>query len=500
MIAWHAFIDETAIASVLPSEYARFAKPVSEALSVFLKGLPTERQAAVMAAQTALPLSATIPQRLAKLAACCPVLHKLGQVLARDRRLVPDFRRQLQQLESVPPSVSSEQLQRALTAELGSLQQRGARVEPSPIAEASVAVVVGFDTSGRNQLGRGVFKILKPGIEERLEQELQLTERVGDHLDQRCGELQIPQLDYRATFEQVREKLLQEVRLDREQRHLQEASTYYADDPRVQIPDLFSEFCTPRVTAMRRVSGGKVTDQVATCPSKRREVAETVVQALISRPIFSRDPRAMFHCDPHAGNLFLTDEGRLAILDWSLVGRLSNEERATIVQIFLGAMSFDVEQILRQLTALADRPPDLTSLRRVTEESLRQIRQGRLPALQWLVELLDEAVQSGGLRIAGDLLLFRKALFTLEGVLRDLSPTGGHVDRVLAVRFLKNFIVEWPERWIAAPNSREFSTRLSNVDLTRWWFGLPLTTARLGTAALHDWLHTTPSCTTQNDS
>ncbi len=125
-----------------------------------------------------------------------------------------------------------------------------------------MAVVVPFrqdNRSGGDEPVCGVFKVLKPGIEQQLERELNLLQRVGEHLDQRCEELQIPQLDYEESFQQAREKLLDEVQLEHEQRHLVEAKKFFADEPRVQIPELL-EHCTSRVTAMERLSGGKVTD------------------------------------------------------------------------------------------------------------------------------------------------------------------------------------------------------------------------------------------------
>ena len=69
----------------------------------------------------------------------------------------------------------------------------------------------------------GVFKVLKPGIEERLELELELLGRVGVHLDERCVELQFRTWITKSLFEQIRDKLRHEVRLDEEQQHLVQA-------------------------------------------------------------------------------------------------------------------------------------------------------------------------------------------------------------------------------------------------------------------------------------
>jgi ubiquinone biosynthesis protein len=146
-------------------------------------------------------------------------------------------------------------LRSLLARELGPLGRLGVTLTPHALAEASVAVVIPVREKG--SVGRdGVFKILKPGIEERLEQELALIERVGAYLDEKCEELGIPRLDYQETFEALADKLRQEVRLDLEQRHLAIAHSHLSE-PRVQSPALF-DFCSPRVTAMERMCGQKI--------------------------------------------------------------------------------------------------------------------------------------------------------------------------------------------------------------------------------------------------
>ncbi len=69
MFDWNTLLDEAALKSVLPGDYARFARPIREGLIVFLEGLPEAYQAEILARQAALPLSAGISQRLALLGA-----------------------------------------------------------------------------------------------------------------------------------------------------------------------------------------------------------------------------------------------------------------------------------------------------------------------------------------------------------------------------------------------------------------------------------------------
>ncbi|MEQ8786877.1 MAG: AarF/UbiB family protein [Pirellulaceae bacterium] len=480
MVNWEWILDQRAIASVLPNEHAPFARPVCDGLRVFLEGLPPERQQAILTEQASLPLTASISQRLGLLARSCPVLHKLGQILARDPRLSLELREHLQQLESLPPKVPLDQIEATLAAELGDLARLGVKLQPPALAEASVAVVIPYQQhlDDRQPPIEGVFKILKPGIEQRLQQELALVERVGAYLDERCEELDIPHLDYQETFEQVRDKLACEVQLDREQQHLEQARAFYADDPRVLIPRLL-EHCTPRVTAMERVLGEKVTEHGFEDRRQKRRLAGLVAKSLVARPIFARSGDALFHSDPHAGNMMLTQDGRLAILDWSLVGALNERERVAVVQILLGAVTLHCGRIVAVLEQLAERRrADRELLVEVVANRLRQVRRGRFPGLTWLVGLLDDAVHLAGLRVAADLMLFRKSLHTLEGLVAELGGDEEQIDQVLRGEFLLHFAKEWPLRWLSLPYSRRFATRLSNADLTETVLSLPLANAR----------------------
>ncbi|MEM9185083.1 MAG: AarF/ABC1/UbiB kinase family protein [Planctomycetota bacterium] len=472
-MSWQELLDESALASLLPDELAHFSKPVCYGLAVFLDGLPEVKQAQVLADQASLGPDADVAERLGKLAHASPVLQKIGQVLARDQRLDPELRRRLRTLESLPPRVPWDTIERVLDAELSGLDLRRITLTPPALAEASVAVVVPFQAQLQGGLRHGVFKVLKPGIEEQLSLELDLLNRVGEALDERCDELGIPHLNYGGIFERVGAKLREEVRLDREQQLLAEARAFYAPDDRVLVPALF-DCCTPRVTAMERVWGQKVTDHGFQSGTEAARLAGLIAHALVARPVFSLEQSAPFHSDPHAGNLFLANDGRLALLDWSLVGRLDRGLRACVVRLVLAAVLHHGKRMVDELSCMAGSgQPDRPALARVVHKSLRRLRRGQLPGLLWLIELLDNAVSEAGLQLEPDLVLYRKTLYTLSGVVAEVGGGPDTFDRVLWFEFLKHLTIEWPFRWFASPGSRRFASNLSSFDLTRAILGAP---------------------------
>jgi ubiquinone biosynthesis protein len=246
----------------------------------------------------------------------------------------------------------------------------------------------------------------------------------------------------------------------------------------VQVPALL-DHCTPRVTAMARVTGHKVTEHRLQSDGAKQWLAGLVVKTLLARPFFSTTARALFHGDPHAGNLFLTADHRLAVLDWSLAGSLGEAERDALVQIILGALMLHPERIVAALEALGQRQViDRDRLEAVVQGRIDRVLRGQFPGFTWLMGLLDEAVQTARLRVGGDLLLFRKTLHTLEGVLADLGVGNGQIDEVLLGEFLAHLVCEWPRRWLSLPHSRAYATRLSTAELLGLVVSVPWTAAR----------------------
>ena len=98
--------------------------------------------------------------------------------------------------------------------------------------------------------------------------------------------------------------------------------------------------------------------------------------------------------------------------------------------------------------------------------------------MTWLIGLLDDAVTTTRLRFTADMMLVRKALHTLEGILGELNVKPFEMDTIVLGEFLTSFVSELPKRWAVLPNSRAFATRLSNWDLAQTAISGPATAVR----------------------
>ena len=263
--------------------------------------------------------------------------------------------------------------------------------------------------------------------------------------------------------------------LDLEQRHLAEARQVYAGNASVLVPEVFP-FSTPRLTAMERIDGGKITGVQGLEEAERRRLAAGIVGALIAGPIWADEQPSLFHADPHAGNLMLTPDGRIGLLDWSLVGRLGKRERVCMTQILIGALTIDAERIVGAMIELGEGEGDVEALRSIVDEALVPIRAGALPGLDWLTALMDATAMSGA-RYGADLIVFRKVLQTLQGVIADVCDRAG-VDAALAVAFLGRLVAEWPARLMTPPFSRALATHMSHAELAHLFASSPLIASR----------------------
>ncbi len=476
-------------AAVVPDCYAEWRPLIQDAIDLFLARLSHSRTEAITRHQAVLPPDTGEEERAVALMRDCPMLHKLGQVLARHQRLDAAFRARLQRLENSAPSMRLDDVREHVLRELGDTVTRY-RIELSgePIAEGSVAVVLPCTWAPPRAKRRrnGVLKVLKPGVSELLAEDLAILDEVTVLLDERKDRYKLPGLDYGDTLGSVRDLLTEEVKLDQEQRHIREARTVFDRIEGICVPKLLP-FCTPRVTAMEAIAGvtmADYTERVGEAREQSKSYATRIVESMLAHSVFSREALTFFHADPHAGNFMAMDDGQLALLDWSLIGRLTKPEREGLVQIVLGALRLDTKHIEKALARLAVVPAAKGVLRASAREVLREVRKGQFPGLSWVTHVLETAA-GRGVRFSADLILFRKSIFTLRGLVYDVDPNVS-IDRIFLAGALRALIREWPRRLFSLPRSRNFATHLSNTDLLRVYLGVPLTIAKFWSQTLGD--------------
>jgi len=222
----------------------------------------------------------------------------------------------------------------------------------------------------------------------------------------------------------------------------------------VRVPRLVRQLSTPSITALSEESGRKVTVALADrSPGERRRAAGQLIEALIAVPLFARGERSLFHADPHAGNLLYDPStGELVLLDWALTESLTREQRRhmTLMALMLGLR--DPVGVAGEIEALsADRPlgaAHAAFVRDYVNRFIGQMPFSRLPGSLDAMRLLDR-VALEGVRFPPGLMMFRKVLFTLDGILHDIAAPGLHLDLTVARQLLAGWagsplsVIDW---------------------------------------------------------
>lgn len=478
-IAAKTLMDQVNPADMIPDEYQEYRMIVTDGLRFFLSKLSLERLMDIIADQMTLKVSCCGAQRLLALAKKCPTLHKLGQIIARNKHMSPEIRKWFIHLENGHYGTDAETIRPHIEKQVQPEKELFfIRLGNGILSEASVGTVYPFcwkdPESGKDQ--NGVFKILRPGIQVHLTEELGVMDDLAAFFQVHAHRYSLNDFKFTDLFRDIREALAEEIDLLGEQTHLWDAYEFYRDTDEVRIPEL-APFSNHAVTAMAFLDGEKVTN--APLPAIERKIcAKRLFDNLILKPIFSRSESAIFHGDPHAGNILASyDEKsrrtRIALVDWSLAGHLSKPQRIGILQLVQSVIKGDAPLICNSIMALSsvDKPQPEAIPAGLADKVTAVIGSSEYAAFNLVKKafwLIDQAARSGAV-FHRDLLLFRKSLFTLEGILNDLDPNYD-IDDMMVKYLAKLIIGEIPRRFgcLLFPGfdtPGNFRSLMSNNDL-----------------------------------
>lgn len=456
---------------LVPKENVRHQPAIVDILLYFISRLPPERLDHILLAQTALGHYAVPEIRLVALFRESPALHKLAQAFAHEHFLSPALREQLPALERMPTTADVTVLRQELKRQLRYVP--GLEVGRRPIAEGSVAVIIPFEWSdGAGSKSTGVFKVLKPQAVEWMQQELAVWPDLCAFFADRLAQEGLPVADYRETLEGIGALLACEIDLEREQQNLAWAQLFYAGSPEVAIPRLLP-FSTPDVTATERLDGlQKIADPAL--PQRTREaLVKAAVKALIATPFWHvAEPGARLHGDPHAGNVMTSADGKLVVVDWTQLVKLSESQVAAIVRALLAALSFNEAVLLAAIEDLGT-IDDPAALQTIVAGGLTAVRRGTAPGIVWLSDLLDRAGRAGAMHFAPEIALFRKSMRSLSQLLGDVCAESD-ADAVLLRSGAREFLRELKKR----PDDGR-RNGVPGAGLARAWTVLPFFSSRV---------------------
>ena len=350
-----------------------------------------------------------------------PTFIKLGQLLSTRADLLPDpYLQALARLQDDLPPVPFAEIEAVVRAELGvRLSKAFLEFDHTPVAAASLAQV------HRAVLRDGrvvAVKVQRPGVRLQVADDLEVLEAVAD-LIERYSE-SAARYDVRLLVEEFRKSLLRELDYRIEAENLTVLGTNLTRFPRLVVPQPVSDYTTSRVLTMDYVTGTKITDlsPIVLLEFDAADLADVLFEAYLHQVLAD----GFFHADPHPGNLLVTGDGHLALIDLGMVARITPRMQDQLLQLLLTVSEGRGDEAADYAIRLGEPRPDFRRedfSRRVRdlvadyqEVSLRDLQVGRL------VMQVTRVAAENGLRLPVELMMLGKTFLNLDEIARRLDP------------------------------------------------------------------------------
>jgi ubiquinone biosynthesis protein len=350
-----------------------------------------------------------------------PTFIKLGQVLSVRYDLLPaEYADALARLQDDVAPFPFEEVERIVNSELGLRMSKAfAEFDSTPIAAASLGQVHRAKLRDGRQVA---VKVQRPGIHQTIADDLDALEEIADWVDTHTEFGRTHHL--RDFLNEFRKSLLRELDYRREAQNLMTIRTNLAEFKRIVIPEPIDDYTTSRVLTMEYVDGVKITklSNIARLELPGKELADELFRAYLKQILID----GFFHADPHPGNVFITRDGRLALLDLGMVAYIPPQLQTHLTQLVFAISEGRSEDVVTYALHISQRTPSFDEpgfTRAVADlvatqqnRTLEQIEVGKI------VFAMLEVAARHGLILAPELGMLGRALLSLDQAGNILDP------------------------------------------------------------------------------
>lgn len=348
-----------------------------------------------------------------------PTFIKLGQILAtRVDLFSPEWIEEFEKLQDENTSMPLDSLIPQIDNSLGKPNKEVFRyIDPSPLGTASMAQVHRATLFNGDQV---VLKIRKPGIREKIESDMRLVQ----HLAKLAQSQSVEMRRYRPVdiVKEFEKSLLRELDFSIESKNAERIAESLKHIPYVKIPKVYWEWTCEDLNVQEFVKG---------IPAKN--ITELKRNGLDPKIIAHRGAKiawqtmlmdGFFHADPHPGNFLVLPKNRIAMLDFGMVGKLSNARREQLMKLTRHIVLQDAPGAAAVLVEWADTDIDFDALSGEAEDFIQQYYGLSLSELNIPQMITDctAILRNYDIQLPPDIALFSKACITLEGFGRLLNP------------------------------------------------------------------------------
>lgn len=348
-----------------------------------------------------------------------PSFVKFGQIMSLRPDLIPaPLIHELSKLQDDVAPVAFPQIKERVEKDTGRpLQETFSIFDSEPLAAASIAQVY---RGVLKEDGRIVsVKVQRPGIRSKIRTDLDILAVIAEQLHERVQDLKTYDLPNLVSV--TRRNLLRELDFKREARNMKIAKSY-AGEHSIYIPEVYEEYCTERILVMEYVQGTKLKDLKTGTLSDPESLAKQGLNAAIKQILDD----GFFHADPHPGNLLITEEERICLMDWGMTGRLSERDRRELIDLIKSVVDKDSEALVHALLRLcvAEDTINQRAMEREILDILDSYFAGPIKEMNigQLLMAVTGLLRTYRLRLPPDLVIMIKALVTAEGTARLIYP------------------------------------------------------------------------------
>jgi ubiquinone biosynthesis protein len=373
-----------------------------------------------------------------------PTFVKVGQLLSSRADLLPEaYLRGLARLQDKVKPFPYSEVERIVAEELGVRISKAFQwFDPEPLAAASLGQV------HRAALRDGrdvVVKVQRPGIRKQCAEDFAVLEEMATFLDAhtKIGR----RYQFKKVLDEFKTTLKHELDYRQEATNLRKMAESMKEFPNIHVPLPVQDYTTSSVLTMDFVHGTKVTklSPLARMEFDGEALADELFRAYLKQVLVE----GMFHADPHPGNIFLTDDQKIALLDLGMIGRTTPGMQEELIKLLLAISEGDAENALEIVLRVSETRDDFNEIefRRKAGKLVAEQKDSTLQQMDVGKALLDvgRIAAETGLYVPTELTMLGKTLLQLDEVGRTLSPTFNpneavrrNVSQTLRERMYKN--------------------------------------------------------------
>ena len=356
-----------------------------------------------------------------------PTFIKLGQVLACRPDMLPiEYSRELTKLTDAVAPFPTKRAKEIIEQDLhGPIARIFAAFDDIPVAAASIAQVHRATLLDGTEV---MVKVQRPDIDEIIDRDISIMRGIADLIEARVPELapyNVPGIvdEFAHTIKKELDFFIEAANAAQLRNNFDKSDVLY-------IPRIFSELSTKRVLVLERIEGIRINDfqRLDEAGFDRREIALKGAAAFFKMVL--RD--GLFHADPHPGNIFVLPDGRLGLVDFGIMGRVTEENMELFANIFVALAEHNYDALVRQYMSLGFVSEESLNIEKFEREMKEDLAELLEPYYGMQVKQIDfgayidrvtHILLRHKLRQPSNLYLVDKALITLEGLLKQLDPS-----------------------------------------------------------------------------